>query len=205
MADSSYEKVYQRIHETKQCKALLASIPPQIEDIHVIDVEFRLSRPDELGQPATAYSMFKVRVPGGEIRTTDGSVSFDMSSLLGESRLRPLIEEVFGMPGGVPTYFCRKSVVNGRDYRKGTRSFSDWLIRQVGSRYEEALAKARKRVEQEVAEWKVSDHVLTKQRDFLVQCAIGDIKKALSAYDHLGKEVLKDAIDEYICHSITED
>jgi hypothetical protein len=206
--ESSYDKVYQRIFATKQCKDLLADIPRRIEEIHVVDVSFALQRPEEIGKPAVATPQFKVKGPDGEFNTTNGQIYLELGGTLGhilsESKLRPLISEVFGVPGGVPTYFCRKGVVDGSDYRKGTASFSHWLVHRLGSTHDAAIATAKTRVLEQVRDWQASEHVAKKQREFLVKCAVDDISKALGAYDHLGKEVLKQAVDLYLVHSITE-
>jgi len=201
---SSYDKVYERIFATKQCKALLATLPEKLNGIHVIDVDFTLQRPEEIGRPAVATPQYKVKSVDGVFNTTNGQIYLEIENFLSESKLRPLIHEVFGVKGGVPTYFCRKGVVDGSDRRKGTRSFSDWLVRQLGNTHDAAIASAKQRVMEQVRDWQASELVATRQREFLVKCAVDDIKKALGAYDHLGKEVLAAAIDEYLVHSITE-
>ena len=205
MSESSYEKVYKRIADTKQCKALLADLPRQIEDVHVVDVEFTLHRPDELGRPAEAIPSFKVKGPGGGLfGTTNGQIYLELQVILGERKLRPLIDEVFGRTGGVPTYFCRKTVVDGSEYRKGTMSFSSWLIRRIGNTHAAVIEQARTRVLEEVRDWQASELVVRKQREFLVKCAVEDIKKALSSFSFLGKDVLKAAIDEFVVHEICD-
>ena len=204
MSESSYEKVYKRIAATRQCKALLAGLSDQIEAIHVQDVEFTLHRPDELGKPADAIPVFKVSTPGGPSSTTNGQVYLELGNVLGERKLKPLIDEVFGVVGGVPTYFCRKSVVDGSEYRKGTISFSSWLVRRIGSQHSDVIEQARARVLEEVRDWQSSELVARKQREFLVKCAVEDIKKALSSFSFLGKDVLKAAIDEFVVHEICD-
>lgn len=204
MSESSYEKVYQRIFDTKQCKALIENIPRQIEEVHVVDVDFTLSRPDELGQPAVAVPSFKVKIPGGAVSTTNGQIYLELGNILGESQIRPLIDEVFGVKGGVPTYFCRKDVVNGRTYRSGTVSFSSWLIRRVGSQHATAIEQARTRVLEQVRDWQASEMVIRKQREFLVKSATDDIKKSLASYQHLGQDVLKAALEEFLIHDVFE-
>jgi hypothetical protein len=192
--ESSYDKVYQRIFATKQCKDLLAGIPRRIEEIHVVDVSFALQRPEEIGKPAVATPQFKVKGPDGEFNTTNGQIYLELGGILSESKLRPLISEVFGVPGGVPTYFCRKGVVDGSDYRKGTASFSSWLVHRLGSTHDAAIATAKTRVLEQVRDWQASEHVAKKQREFLVANAVADIKKSLASYQHLGQDVLKSAL-----------
>ena len=205
MGCSSYDKVYERMADTKTVKALLAEIPLKLNDVHVLGVDFTLRRPDAIGRPATATPSFNVKVPGGVVHTENGQVYLDLGNTITEKSTNAIVEELFGKPGGVPTYFCRKSVVLGEDYRKGTHSFAAWLRSSMRDKFDEDFARAQERVKEEVCDWKSSELVARLQREFLVKNAIEDIKMALGAYDHLGKEVLKDAIDLYLCHAITED
>jgi hypothetical protein len=199
---SSYEKVYERIFASRQCRALLASIADKLDAVHISDVYFTLNRPDEIGQPATATPQFKVVLPTGTVHTSNGSIWIDPGP--GGKAARELVEMLFKQPNGVPTYFCNKDVVLGDKARKGTDSFPEWLHAKTRSMFEEQMEAVRVRIAEEYQDWSGSEYVERKRREFMVASAIEDIKRALGAYDHLGKAVLKEAIDEYLVHSIVE-
>lgn len=205
MGQSSYEKIYEALAATKQCKALVASISEKFAQVRVTGVEFSLKRPNEFGLPAEAIPQYKVVGPNGAVfNTQDGHIWISVSTLVNDETIAPLVNEVFGVKGGVPTYFCNKEVVLGRKNRRDTDSFGDWLCRRVRSQFEQDVANAQKRVQEQVRQMAADPETARLGREFLVQCAIKDIKQALSAYDHLGKEVLSEAIDEFLVHSITD-
>jgi hypothetical protein len=205
MGQSSYEKIYEALAATKQCKALVAAIPEKFAQVRVTGVEFTLKRPNEFGQPAEAIPHYKVVGPNGYVlNTQDGHVWLSVSILVNDEVLAPLVNEVFGVKGGVPTYFCNKEVVLGKKNRRDTDSFGDWLCRRVRSQFEQDILSAQKRVQEQVRQMAASEETAQLGREFLVRCAVDDIKKALGAYDHLGKEVLSEAIDEFLVHSITD-
>ncbi len=205
MGQSSYEKIYEALAVTKQCKELVASIPEKFAQVRVTGVEFGLKRPNEFGLPAEAIPHYKIVGPNGAVfNTQDGHIWISVSTLVNDETIAPLVNEVFGVKGGVPTYFCNKEVVLGRKNRRDTDSFGDWLCRRVRSQFEQDVANAQKRVQEQVRQMAADPETARLGREFLVQCAIKDIKQALSAYDHLGKEVLSEAIDEFLVHSITD-
>lgn len=200
MGESSYEKVYERMFAHRQCKALIAAIPAKLEQVHIVDVDFYLIRPDEVGKPARAEPRFLVPTPSGTVRTDNGGVWIDLG--LGGQVAKDLAASLFGQKDGVPTYFCRKEVVLGVESRKKTDSFPEWLNNKVRNMFEDAVKDVQARIQEEYRDWIGSEYVERKRREFMVKSAIEDIKRALGAYDHLGKDVLKEAIDEYLVHDI---
>lgn len=202
MGQSSYEKIYKALYNTKQVQALLESVHEKIVNAHVFDVEFTLHRPEKTGDQARAAARFKVRLPTGTGSTENGQVWISLG--IDKRAVVPIVDELFGVKGGVPTYFCRKDVVTGEKYHKSAGSFPDWLDTELRSQFKAEIEAAQARILEEVRDWQGSELVARKQREFLVSSAMEDIKKVLAGYDHLGKDVLKSALDEFLVHSVFE-
>jgi hypothetical protein len=205
MAESSYIKVYERLASCADGRALAAKIAERIASLRVADVEFVLARPDKLGEPARAVPRFVVASSlGPHCKVENSSFWLEVDAFAARAEVKAVIDANFGVKGRVPTYFCRKDVVLGDDSRRGTLSFYSWWTRKLGENHDASIEAAKARVGAQIREMAASEEVQAKGRAFLVEQAVRDIKLALSAYDHLGKEVLKEAIDEYLIHSITE-
>lgn len=204
MGESSYDKICSRMAEHKKVQEFLATIPEKLAAARVVRVDFVLERPEEVGKPARAVPKCIVEVNGSTNSTPDGRVWIALSTFITDGAVRPLIDELFGQPGGVPTYFCKKEILTGEKYDRRRNSFAEWLRANMVDQYRDLIAHTVERLAEEAKTALASEENVAKSREFLVRAACEDIKKALASYSHLGSEVLKAAVDEYLVHSIFE-
>lgn len=201
MGKTSYEKVYEALAFTKECQWVLDDIRQEIFDTHITDVVFNMVRPDILGEQAKLETYYNVKMPRGCTRSTrDGKIWMSLS--INKSHVSHIVERHFGVD--VPTYNCSKQVVIGEKYRRGTQCFSEWLETKVRLDFEDIIQEAHMRIEDQYNDWSRSELVAKRQREFFAECAARDIKKALAMYEHLGTEVLRDAVNEFLVHSVFE-
>jgi hypothetical protein len=197
---SSYAKVYEKIYATYDCVQWRAEIKRRLQAASIVDVAFTMNRPEEFGRPATATPRFIYTTTGNNSHTENGSVYFDISD---HKFADALAKRVFGTKD-IPTFNCNKDVIFGDKRKKDVDSFSQWFYDKTSDEFRDDIHEARERIRSQYQEWVVSDEVAERKKQFILDQAVYDIKMALSAYEHLGKEVLKEALDSYIVHSITE-
>lgn len=203
MGQSSYDKIYEAMWLTKQVQSLVVdSFKEKLGKSHVVDVSFFLKKPEVIGKPAQATPRFKVMLPNGTVSTEDGRVWIGID--IDKSVARHIVEQLFGVKGGVPTYFCKKDVVLGDKTHKRAISFREWLDSKIRMSFRAEILETEARIQAEVQDWLASELVARRQREFLVKSAMADIKMTLAAYDHLGKDVIKNALEEFLVHSVFE-
>jgi hypothetical protein len=201
MGKTSYEKIYEALLSTQDCQDFVDNIRREIIDTHIFDIEISMIRPETLGDRARLETYYNVKMPlGRQGATRDGKIWMSIS--INKSHVRYIIERHFGVD--VSTYNCRKDVVIGERYRKGTECFYEWLQQRIQQDFADIIDEAKSRIENQYYDWRDSELVARRQREFFSECAAKDIKKALAMYEHLGTEVLKDAVNEFLVHSVFE-
>lgn len=205
MGESSYDKVYKLLEATKEGRELVATVGRRIASMKVTGVIFSLTVPDAVGQPATASPRYVVSTDDGELmKVGTGDFWLEASSFVSTRDARAVVEANFGIKGRVATYFCRKTVVLGDDSRRGTNSFHRHLCYSIGEKYSPEMKDAKDRVRSQILEMRESQAHADAEREFLVGCAVKDIKAALAAYKHLGDATLKQAVQEFLCDDVFE-
>jgi hypothetical protein len=205
MGESSYDKVYKLLEATKECRELEAAVGRRIASMKVTGVTFSLMAPNSVGQPATASPRFVVSTDDGELmKVSGGDFWMESSSFVSTRDAKAVVEANFGVKGRVATYFCRKTVVLGDDNRRGTNSFHRSLCYSIGEKFDQEMRGAKERIKAQVLEMRESEAYTNAEREFLVGCAVKDIKAALAAYKHLGDATLKQAVQEFLCDDVFE-
>ena len=203
MGESSYIKIYAALEKTSECRALEQTLLRRIDSLAVTRVEWLLVRPSAIGVAADALPRFVVETCDGEFsKTTGPDLWIGADRFVAYSEVREVVKATFGVKGKVPTYFCKESTVV--DGSGNNESFHAWIKRAWSRKHMATTEAAGSCLAVQINRILASEQLQVDKRAFLVQSAIADIKAALGAYDHLGKEVLKEAIDEYIIHSIVD-
>jgi hypothetical protein len=207
MEKSSYEKVYELLSNCPDGHALRARVLERIENFKIDKIEYILERPKELGQPAKV--MVKFHTIAGILTysfqpSSPPRIYIDIYPFLLPNEVETLVNENFGVKGRVSTYNCNKDVILNKKDRNGTIPFVSWLRRNLSQEFYPILKNAENRVSEEFSKLLTDQSTIEGANSFLTECAINDIKIALSSYKHLGDDTLKRAIQEFICDELFE-
>ncbi len=205
MGQSSYDRVYELIMATKEGQTFEALITRRINTLHVDSVEFEVEIHKEPGASAVLNPVFNIKHESDQtsrqydccwdilrpLRSTTGDI-------IGADEVKAVLNATFGV--NVPTFGCKKEVATGDKYRKHTNTFRDFL----NNRYRDRLSHAKERLTNEIDALIKSEKFAQMKQEAMVKCALRDISAALAAYRHLGKDVLRQAIQEFIIEDVFE-
>lgn len=202
-----YEEAYKKLADHPRVKEACAKVREKVREVHVIGYSFELVT--EPGRNAKTNTTFRIQCPNGEQRVAIGTGLWIPVAV---PEAKQLAEELFGAPGGTPTFFCQKKIaMDGGDVKKRHSSgkrwqepFHDWLESRMRDDLSVERHEAELRVRRQMQEMMDDPKFDVERRGFLVRSAVESIGNALAAFSFLGKDVLKQALDEYIVHEITE-
>lgn len=138
------------------------------------------------------------------MKTSPNNLWLSVDNFFNNKESQVVVGANFGVKGRVATYFCRKTIISGEHSRRGTSSFNSWLSYSLSDKFQPQLVEAKNRVKAQMEEMRWSQAYADAEQAFLAECAIRDIKTALAAYKHLGDDMLKQAIREFLCDDVFE-
>lgn len=199
MGTSSYDQIYARILKHPKMQQFLDSVKRQVDSIQIDRYDFRVEPVKEFGQRAEVTPRFHVSQL--DSTTTTGQVYISRSHFITKDEVNDIVRQLFGKPGGVPTYGCSLDVVTGVKTKK-YQSFYNFVLYTTDSDLEEHFTKAKEKVARDIERLQQTEEFLERKQAFLIRSAIDNIKLVVKSYAFLGNDILKTAIDEFICHDI---
>jgi hypothetical protein len=182
---------------------MFARARERLVTLNVSGVRFKLQTARSVGDKAVALPMAVVSHCDGEYGSThNGQIWMAGSSFLSSQECHDLVRAAFGVT--VKTYFIDKGVLVGNKHRKNTASFYEYAAGMFEKEYAAEMQAAQGRLLKQTQELLESSETVRLGEEFLAQHAVADIKLALAAYAHLGKDILKQAIQEYIVDDVFE-
>jgi hypothetical protein len=213
---SSYDKISKHLLHCQDSRDTFRRLEEGLRSPKFVSYEFRLVK--EHGKPVRAVPIFKVDVGIGTISRRIDSETIEVGRLdtweLGNIfPTTKIVDDNFGTKH-CPTYNCSKDRVahggdNGIGFEEAVR---DEIGRQFGNRRDEngtvvpgLLVEASVSVRQLLVDASSTPEFREAKFEFLRKHAIEDIIEVMSLYDCLGKEVLREALDQFVMHQIMEE
>lgn len=212
---SSYDKIARHLMGTPEAQEYLNEIRQSIERAEIVKYEFGLVRRE--GQPVQARCSFVVRAGTGS-----GSISKDQHgnwsnlsswSFLHDDALKDIVDRNWKTKR-CPTYNCKKDdAMHGKDTRDGERSVGfygamrgavDAVCREELDSGETRLQRMNRRLHVQAEDVMASEEWKRDEFEYLRGHAVRDIVAVMKNYDFLGKEVLREALDQFVMHQIME-
>jgi hypothetical protein len=204
---TSYDKVLELIAATSQFAALRARIRRRAESLRVSRTEVRVQNGKPLicaflaaGNDAEMHDMPCMERDDGYVFKIWGAGNL----MLEPEELHAVVDATFGVPVPgyrkrfvVPTYFCKPGKVKKLFNEKWFDALRAEVSEIVEPRLEALTLEVRALF---VTEDSTAMKVAAKNR-----YTVDEIKKTLLRFKDAPAEVLKQALDEFVVHALTED
>lgn len=196
---SSYHKIYCLLLATPDGHDLYERYHEAYSTAKLDRVTFRI---EELGnQRPKATPTFVVKFGERELAFSHSvDVCFADQKPFQDEVCLNVVEKNFGK--SVKTYNCKETIVSQGSYKKNVRPFPNWVRDEFQVQFKDALEGAVLRVKHEIQTTINSEEFKESRTKALKDHAIAEIVKVMSSYAWLGKDVLKDGLDTFVCHDI---
>lgn len=203
---ASYEKVVKRIQETNACKSLIEKARHRLSTLRVEEMTGGITYE---GKP---FLKFKVVSGTGdsaiirsyEHRNAEFNIWGFTDMAYTRDEMRAVVKETFGVPVNqfskrmvVPTYFCKIDKVHD----EFQNSFGDLARQELGNLGNESIGRIVTECRERILSTEAAQ-VLESTSD---RYTIEEIKKTLLRFKDSKPEILKQALDEFVVHALTED
>jgi hypothetical protein len=203
---SSYDKVYQSLYGCPDFQVYRERAHRIISALGPVSYRFRLH--ESQGHEVVAHHTFATLGTSeiGIYDTSEGRTlsrsDLQYSCILSSKEAEGVVEKNFGV-GPCKTYFCkRETVLRGS---KKQESFFDWARRSLLREFEADIEQASIRVASREADLLQSEQFQREMTRFFEVHVINQIRNVvLKHHKRVGPEVLKEALDQVITHSIME-
>lgn len=212
---TSYERVARSLCALQEFTPFVERCERALREARLREVRFRVS---VSGGEAEARPEFVVTLSGTELTYAPGSqVSLSLDGRAVEmAELNEFARRSFDR---VPGFGCKlENLTGGRSskrskrledlgqtVRQGWDGFAEFAMAEIGERLKDLRAEAEARVSAEIRAALEDPGLGARRREALVSAAHREIGKALSAYRHLGDEVLRDAVAAFVVGSVMEE
>jgi hypothetical protein len=205
--NSSYSKVYKLLLATPDGQALENELVRACDTAKITGVTFDLCAGEKHPEAAP---MFKGKFGPHEFSARSiTNISLRASAVVSSANCNVICDKRFGKEkqGGVSTFNCSRAVLNHGTWRsRGGHidAFHEWAANKLGEKYAEKIQEAENRLKAELTLMTQSDEFRAARHEALKGYAIDAIVHVMSDYAWLGKEVLKEALDNFIVHDVID-
>ena len=202
MSESSYEKIYARLLQTKTGKEEVERLRSALNSIDVTGYEFREAT--EGGKFAAEVTWISTG-PNYEkkfMKIGDSDVRYGFKGQLIEADT--IVDHHFGRHGDVKTMNCKRDVVTGVKNHEKHDSFKSWFGNQFSGIFESEIKAARERMTAKIQEITASSEFAERKTAFIKDRALDAIRNTMQRYQFLGDQFLSDSIRDYVAYSILE-
>jgi hypothetical protein len=203
--NSSYSKVYHLLLNTPEGRALEIELIKACETAKIVAVTFDL-QPGE--KHPEAVPQFKIKFGSHDFSVrTEEAIVLHASHVVSSTACERVVDRRFGKDkqDGVSTFNCSRKVVdNGIWKSRGGHidSFGSWASSKIGEIHRARIIETQDRLKVELRHMLHTDDFKAARHEALKGYAIDAIVHVMSDYAWLGKEVLKEALDAFICHDV---
>jgi hypothetical protein len=216
---SSYHKVFQLLMATSDFSDVQLRAQQRIKNTAVVGYGFEYKEEGYNTGIFEVETFFKVQVleasnpedPNSGIRAVgynkdhNGKRQFVFNCSMGEfapdEELQGVVHRNFGVKKKCPTYFCKKETLC-----EGTRkqkSFVEFAGNSISQEMESLTKEAVIRVKDQMKAIIHTDQYKADKKRFFELQVIKEIKEVVLRYQSkVSPEVLKEALDEVVCHAI---
>lgn len=207
MAKSSKEKICDAMYETAEFKALVKEVEERLASAQAEDFKAIYSDYDRKASIQTTISTTHLgvkktsAVSAGHISAPYWSISRNV--LYSEDDLKAVFKANFGKlkPGStkkmlVPTYNVKKDVAFEEFRTRG--------LDRLGELASDAIRDCSVRIRTQVLSFMTTDEAKTMCQEATDRYTIDTIKATLLRFKDARPELLKAAMDEFVCHAIME-
>lgn len=203
MSKSSYEKIYERLIQTKTGKEEVERVRSILNSIEITDYEFTETTRDG----KFSFDTYWVLSGNGynkkftSLNEINALYGFKSGRIIDTSLI---VRNHFGRNGDVKTMNCDRDVILGCKNHDKQNSFNSWFKNEFNDLFTNEIKLLSERAGVKVVA--ISDSLEFSERKvvFIKHCAITAIRNSLKLYEFLGDEFLQEAIKEYVAHSILE-
>lgn len=201
--NSSYTKISRNLVATAEAQELLNDIILGLSEAEIVGYQFFLKKSDDM---ADARVVYEIKV-GSQTTKVDIDDTPKMIPHLGRFIDEKKLEKVIGLywkQEKFPTYFCKKNqVLHGGSRGVG---FTRMMMESINSRLDgtDVLEKASNRLLDQKAKLEASEDFQNERAAFLKKNATEDIGKVMKLYNHLGDDVLREALQDFVVNFTLE-
>lgn len=203
---SSYEKICESFTKSQQWKNLNDEFRQDLTAFSITKYEFKErsyeEHPDKKVEPYFVLTLGKASSKKSPAFFADDLFNFPASDLIQTTVLNKIPDYLFGSEG-FPTYFCKRETL--MEGSKKITKWADFARLRLMSDNKDLVAESAARVKLQQQTIIKSPEFARDKKRFYDRIVIDEIRTVvMKYYEKVDPDVIKEALDEVVTHSIME-